>query len=70
MKTPQFFYLRKRINPQFNKPYYVGHGQISKKEAKKYEAPGYGDNYMIAFSSEAEYNAERERLKSEGFSVR
>lgn len=66
----KLFYIRERHNPQMKNPYYVAHGQMTKKEAKNWEKPIYGDNYMQSFVSEQEYNEAIEVIKKEGFSVK
>lgn len=63
------FYLKERNNPQLSKPYYIRCGQLTKAEAKKKESTSYGDNIMLAFDTEEEYNNEIKRLESEGFRV-
>lgn len=51
---PKFWYIKQRHNPQLG-VYHVALGNISQKEARAYEKPLYGDNLIIRFSSEAEY---------------
>jgi hypothetical protein len=63
------FYLKERHNPQFNNPYYVKLGQLTKKEAKKKEESIYGLNYILAYDTEEDYNIAIAELKSEGFNV-
>ncbi len=69
MKTGKKFYIKERHNPQFDKPYYVACGQLTKKDAKAMESPLYGDNHMIEYQTEQEYNGAIEKLKSDGYSV-
>lgn len=45
------FYIKERHNPQFDKPYYVPKGQLTKKDANKMENSLYGDNYMLVDQS-------------------
>jgi radical SAM superfamily enzyme YgiQ (UPF0313 family) len=59
------YYIKERHNPQLG-VYYVLMGQISKAEAKRYEKPGYGDNYMLPYDTEAEYTQAIEKLKAAG----
>ena len=68
MKT-KLFYLKERHNPQFKKPYYVREGQLSKTAAKKKEKSLYGDNYMLSYNTEKEYNDAIEKLTADGYSV-
>jgi len=63
------FYIKERHNPQFNKPYYVPQGQLTKKDANKMENSIYGDNYMLAYETEQEYKDAIEKLKAEGYRV-
>jgi hypothetical protein len=60
------FYLKERHNPQFKNPYYVACGQLTKKDAKAKENSLYGDNFMIAYETEKEYNDAIEKLKANG----
>ena len=60
------FYLKKRHNPQFKNPYYVACGQLTKKDAKAKANSLYGDNFMIAYETEKEYNDAIEKLKANG----
>jgi len=60
------FYLKERHNPQFKNPYYVACGQLTKKDAKAKEKSLYGDNFMIAYETEKEYNEAIEKLKANG----
>ena len=59
------WYIKERHNPQLG-VFYVAMGQLSKTEAKKYEKPVYGCNYMLPFDTEAEYNAKIQSLKEQG----
>ncbi len=65
----KLFYIKERYNPQFDKPYYVRYGQLSKTETKEKEASLYGDNYMTSYNTEKEYNDAIEKLKTNGFNV-
>lgn len=60
------WWIKKRINPQFDHPYYKAEGQLSIKDAKKKEDTLYGTNYMYKFTSKEEYEKEIDRLKSSG----
>jgi len=57
------YYIKKRHNPQFDKPYYTGCGQLSAKDAKRMENPSYGTNYMIGFKTKKEYENKLAELK-------
>ena len=63
------FYLKERHNPQFEKPYYVPQGQLSKTAAKKKENSLYGDNVMLEYETEKEYNDAIAKLKADGYNV-
>lgn len=59
------FYLKKRNNLQSG-IYYVAMGPMSAARAKKAEKSLAGFNEMIPFDTEAEYEAEIERLRKSG----
>ncbi len=63
------YYIKERNNPQFDKPYYVPQGQLTKKEAKAKTEGVYGTNYMLEYNTEAEYNAAIEELREKGFKI-
>ncbi len=63
------FYLGCRYNPQLSKSYYRKYGQLTKKDAKAKENTSYGGMSLKAFATEAEYQAEIDRLQKEGYSV-
>lgn len=63
------FYLGCRYNPQLSKSYYRKYGQLTKKQVKSAENQPYGSMSLKAFATEAEYLAEIDRLKKEGYSV-
>ena len=54
----KFWWIKERHNPQIG-TYYVACGQLSLRDARRYEKPLYGDNVMLRFSTEAAY---REKL--------
>ena len=62
------WYIKERHNPQLG-TYYTGQGQMSKKDAKAYEHPLYGDNVMHVFETETEYLAELYDLRRRGNKV-
>ena len=68
MKTKSY-YLGRRDNPQFSKPYYKLYGQLSKSDAKRAEKCSYGSMTLTSFENEELYTKEIERLKSEGFRI-
>jgi len=60
------WWIKKRINPQFDHPYYSAMGQKTIKEMEPYETPLYGTNVLYKFKTEEEYNKEIDRLVSLG----
>ena len=67
--TKKLFWIKERSNPQLKKPYYVACGQLSKKDAAAKEKAEYGDNTMLPFATQAEYDAAIAKLKADGFTV-
>lgn len=65
----KLFYIKERNNPQFDSPYYVPLGAISKAEARRYERPKYGNNTVHAFNTKEAYTARIEELKKSGASI-
>jgi len=65
----KLFYIGRRDNPQFSKPYYVAYGQLSKSDVKNKENSLYGSMSLQGYATEQEYNTEIERLKTDGFRV-
>lgn len=63
------YYIKERSNPQFQRPYYIAEGQLSKAEAKRKEKSAYGSNAMIEYWTEEEYKDALNKLKLEGFNV-
>lgn len=61
------FWIKERITPQAH--YFVPCGRLSKADAKKRESPLYGDNTMIGYDTEQEYEAALQQLRKEGQSV-
>jgi len=59
------WYIKERHNPQLG-VYYVAKGQLTKKEAKEYENAKYGENTMLSFETQAEYDAKIRALKVQG----
>lgn len=69
MKRVKHWWIRERHNPQLG-VYYVAHGQMTKVAALSYEKESlYGDNRMLCFETEADYNAKIKALKDAGESV-
>jgi hypothetical protein len=60
------FCIKKRINPQFDKPYYVALGQITKKEIKAIEKPLYATVSVIQLDTREEYLGKIDELKLAG----
>jgi len=56
------YYIKERYNPQLG-TYYVRCGQLTKKDAKAMEKSLYGDNFMMEFSCEKEYENKIAELK-------
>jgi hypothetical protein len=65
----KFFYLKERHNPQFDAPYYIMEGQLTKRDAIKKTKTIYGWNAMIPYENEILYKEAIDKLKEEGFSV-
>jgi hypothetical protein len=63
------FYIKERHNPQFKKPYYVALGMLTKKEAKNKENSLYGENYILSYNTEEEYNNAINNFKDCGYSI-
>ena len=64
------YWLKERHNPQFNQPYYVPLGQMTAREAKKYENTLYGTNYLHKFKTKDEYEKRITKLRAMGCDVR
>lgn len=62
------WYIKERHNPQLG-IYYVPMGQRTKTEAKAYERSIYGDNYMLSFDTQKEYESKLQDLKAQGEKV-
>lgn len=69
MAKAKLFYIGTRYNPQFNKPYYVAFGRLSKTEASRKEQCTYGSMFVNSYGTQEEYDAEIERLLAAGYSV-
>lgn len=64
------FYLKERHNPQFDKPYYVKLGQITKAEAMRHENSIYGYNKILIFENENSYNKAIADLIADGYNIK
>lgn len=51
----KYWYIKERHNPQLG-IYYIKLGNISAREASQYGDSLYGNNYILKFESESEYN--------------
>lgn len=60
---PKYWYIKERHNPQFDKPYYVALGNITKDEAIKAGMSLYGYNNILRIDTEQEY---RKKIKELG----
>ncbi len=60
------YWIKERHNPQYDKPYYVACGKLSEKFSKRQAKSLYGFNVMRSFDSKDKYEAEIQKLKSEG----
>ncbi len=65
----KLFYIGRRDNPQFKKPYFIIYGLLSKTSAKKFEKTIYGQMTLIGYETEEEYNTEIKNLTNKGFRV-
>ena len=59
------YWIKERDNPQLG-TFYVGCGQMTKKNAKASENALYGNNVMIECGSEEEYRSRLDELKQSG----
>lgn len=69
MTKNKSYWIKERDNPQFDKPYYVAEGQLSKRAALRKENTLYGNNFMLEYATENEYNVAIAKLKKDGFTV-
>jgi hypothetical protein len=63
------YWIKKRYNPQFDRPYYSACGQLGKREAKRKEDSLYGFNEMLEFVSAEDYQKAIEQFKAGGYTV-
>jgi hypothetical protein len=61
------FWIKERHNPQFDKPYYVAEGQLTKKASRAKESTSlYGYNRMLEYKTAEEYNKALEQFLNSG----
>lgn len=63
------YWIKKRINPQFDKPYYHLYGQLTKKDARAKEKSLYGNNVMLEYKTQKEYFDAIKELREKNFTV-
>jgi hypothetical protein len=66
----KLFYIGERQNPQFQKPYYVNYGFLSKTEANEKEKCSYGSMYLMSYETAEEAQLAINKLKDEGFRIK
>jgi len=59
------YWIKERYNPQLG-TYYVAMGQMSQTAAQRYERSIYGENVMLRFETEQEYQAKLDSLRAAG----
>jgi len=59
------YWIKERNNPQIG-VYYVACGQMSISAARKLEQALYGDNVMLKFDTETDYQAKLNELQRNG----
>lgn len=70
MTKKQSYYIGWRGNRQLSRGgYYKAFGQLSKRDARKKEDCVYGSMSLMAYASEAEYQAALAEHKAQGYSV-
>ena len=65
----KLYYIGERSNPQFQKPYYVNYGFLSKAEAVRKEKCSYGSMHLTAYETVEEALIAFRKLKDEGFRI-
>ena len=63
------FYIKERFNPQFDKPYYVLLGQRTKKDISKMGESIHGQNNILTYDTEVEYDEAIKKLKADGLHI-
>jgi hypothetical protein len=69
MKKYKYWFIKERINPQFDNSYYVALGNMPNNKAKRHEESLYGMTIVRRYDTEEKYNKEIEKLKAAQFSV-
>ena len=69
MKSKQKYWIKRRDNPQLDKPYFITYGKITKKRAMEIEHTIYGYNTMLSYDTEEEYKRAIEEFRSQGISI-
>lgn len=69
MKSKQKYWIKRRDNPQLDKPYFITYGKITKKRATEIGRTLYGYNTMLSYDTEEEYKKAIEEFRSQGFRV-
>ena len=64
------WYIGKRVNPQLSNPYFRAYGQLTKAQAKQKEDTLYGEMYVTAYDTEAEYLEVLDKLSRDGYNIR
>jgi hypothetical protein len=70
MPRKMSYWIKERFNPQFDKPYYVLCGTLSKRAAKLKENTKYGVNVMYEYLTPEEYKAAIIKLETDKCDVR
>lgn len=70
MSNTNAFFIKKRINPQFNKPYYIVYGKLTPKQVKKYKETSYGENIMLGYVTEKDFHIAIRDISRAGFDIK
>ncbi len=65
----KYYWIKERHNTQIG-IYYVPLGKLSIKDAKRWGRPIYGDNYLLKFATEEEYQTKIQALIADNQKVR
>jgi|LakMenE01Jun11ns_1017448.scaffolds.fasta_scaffold9858439_2 hypothetical protein len=65
----KLYYIGERSNPQFQKPYYVNYGFLSKAEATRKEKCIYGSMHLDAYETAEDAQLAINKLKDDGFRI-
>lgn len=63
------FYIGRRDNPQFKKPYYLAYGKLTKAAARKKTESMYGSVTLESYSFEMDYRTRVAELLALGYRV-